>query len=61
MEKLILDGQAFLNGDEVSFHFESNILKLFFDNFMVPKKSDDIAVLEPDAKAECIEVSKIVG
>ena len=52
MENLILDGQAFLNGDEVSFHFESNILKLFFDSFMVPKKSDDKTETED---SECQE------
>lgn len=33
MEKITLDGQAFLENEEVPFHFENDILKLYFDHF----------------------------
>ena len=35
MEKIVLDGQAFLENEEVPFHYENNILKLYFEHFSI--------------------------
>ncbi len=41
MENIILDGQAFLNNSEIPFHYENNILKLFFENFFVKNSEEN--------------------